>query len=645
MKKHHFVLVLLFFSAVSFVFSQKDAGTEDAHLYAAPDAESTDATVTVLPHLYTYIDTPVAEQRETVTREDIEKMQVKTVSEVLASKGIQMLSYGAYGMQSSPSIRGFTGSTVRVVINGVCVNSVQNGAFDFTSLNLDDIEKIEIVRGAFTEDAAGQGAVGGVIYITTKKQSLGRHIAFDAFEKTYFNLSNPFDTTGVSFSFDGQLGDNTFLKTNVKGVFAQNAFPFTAYNGKTKYREDSQVIDGNTDTALTHYFGYGNSWYIGETTYDGRKEIPGAETSTTPGVQKDFNNKLSGGISFPSIKNNISASMSASWLCNYEKYDQTSQSSRHFLNTASCTGTAQYYGSDFWKQSLGCALNVSYLDSTDDESHLLADGHITETTKFFFTKAISEQRVQPQISLSLPMTFSFSGDDCAFVPKAGMCAEFTNVSLMLDGYRMCLFPNMNQLYWKDDGMECGNLELDPEDGWGGELTCSVKNSVVPFSVCVYSNYYFNKIQWQHVGGKWTPVNVASAFYAGCTVSASTLLFSCVTVKGEFEYLYNRLLAQGATYGKMIMYTPDIVASVCAVYDKNPLTISVDCNYVGKRYTDNSNLFALSPYVLLNASASFTADSHFTPYLRVDNILNWDYESVPDYPMPGISLTAGVKAKW
>ena len=94
-----------------------------------------------------------------------------------------------------------------------------------------------------------------------------------------------------------------------------------------------------------------------------------------------------------------------------------------------------------------------------------------------------------------------------------------------------------------------------------------------------------------------------------------------------------------------IHTPDIVASVCAVYDKNPLTISVDCNYVGKRYTDNSNLFALSPYVLLNASASFTADSHFTPYLRVDNILDWDYESVPDYPMPGISLTAGVKAKW
>ena len=31
-----------------------------------------------------------------------------------------------------------------------------------------------------------------------------------------------------------------------------------------------------------------------------------------------------------------------------------------------------------------------------------------------------------------------------------------------------------------------------------------------------------------------------------------------------------------------------------------------------------------------------------PYIRIENILDADYEAVPDYPMPGISASAGIK---
>ena len=49
--------------------------------------------------------------------------------------------------------------------------------------------------------------------------------------------------------------------------------------------------------------------------------------------------------------------------------------------------------------------------------------------------------------------------------------------------------------------------------------------------------------------------------------------------------------------------------------------------------------------LLQSGRALHAGKYITPYLRVDNILNADYESIPDYPMPGISLMVGVKAKW
>ena len=324
------------------------------------------------------------------------------------------------------------------------------------------------------------------------------------------------------------------------------------------------------------------------------------------------------------------------WQSNNQQYDAASESSRHYLNTLSLTSTATYFGSVKMNQSLGTALNLAYLDSTNDGKHLLAYGFVKSTTKLFVTDVFS---------CSIPIAVSFSGDNVAVVPKLGLRADCNKVSFMLDGYRMCLFPDMNQLYWYESPYATGNENLLPEDGWGGEVSCSVKRVPVPFSICVFSNYYFNKIQWQNVDGKWQPVNVASAFYLGCDVSAETVLCSCLTIKVNGEYLYNKLLAEGVTYGKRIMYTPDMTGFISVSYENRFVTAVVDAQYVGLRYISNLNASFLKPYVLLNASASFTADSHFTPYLRVDNILNWDYESVPDYPMPGISLTAGVKAKW
>ncbi|MCK9170965.1 MAG: TonB-dependent receptor, partial [Treponema sp.] len=498
------------------------------------------------------------------------------------------------------------------------------------------IEKIEIVRGGFSEDVSGEGAAGGVVYITTKKQTLGNNFSAGLSAKTYFSAATPLDTVSGAFGYSGQTGKNTFFKTNLKGTFAGNAFPFTAYDGTVKYRGNNQVTDGATGSQLTHFFGNGNSWYAGDTTYDGYKHIPGEETSTIYGIQQDYNNRLAAGFSFPSVLNQFKIDGNAVWQSNKELYDAGSESSTHLLNTVSYTGTVQWYGSSRIRQSLGTALNVSYLDSTDDGFRSLMSGYVKETTKLYTGSVFS---------CSVPVAFSFSGNNAAVLPKIGLRADLQYVSVMLDGYRMCLFPDLNQLYWKDSGSASGNPDLKAEDGWGGELTFSAHDVLIPFSVCVFSNYYFNKIQWQSVGGKSMPVNVASAFYAGCDMNASVMLFSCVTIKGSWEWLYNRLLAEGVTYGKMIMYTPDNVGAFSVIYDRSPVTVIVEAEYVGRRYETNLNISYLEPYVLLNAVVSVQAGKYFSPYVRADNILNADYKSEPGYPMPGISLECGVKAQW
>ena len=55
-----------------------------------------------------------------------------------------------------------------MIIDGVKVNPVSGYGFDFGGLALSNIDRIEVLRG---EQSAlwGSDAMGGVIYITTKK--------------------------------------------------------------------------------------------------------------------------------------------------------------------------------------------------------------------------------------------------------------------------------------------------------------------------------------------------------------------------------------------------------------------------------------------------------------------------------------------
>ena len=628
------------------VFSQNNDVSINRNIRQPQDLSSSDDTQdetteppenpkVSLPHLYTYINSGIVEQRQSYTREEIERTNAESITSFFQAAGIQILSYGAYGLESKPSVRGFTDETVRVVIDGICVNNAQYGTFDFSTINTADIEKIEIVKGGFTEQVSDEGAVGGVIYITTKKQTLGHHFSADSSVKSFFNKNSPFDTFCQKFGYSGQISENTFLKTNIKGTAAQNKYPFINYKNKTSVREHSSVYDGKSDIKLSHFFGNGNNWNIGNSTYAARKEIPGPETSLTTGIQKDFDNNLSFNISFPSINQSLKLDGNAAWLSNTRFYEEQTES-RHYVNSFILSSAADFYKYERFQQAAGITLNVTHLNSTDDGIHTLFSGTFKETSRFFLNDIFS---------VTVPLSIKFSGKNIAFIPKLGIRASFKYADIMLNGYRMVQFPNMDDLYWGDSSYACGNPDLTPEYGWGAECTVNAHNIFIPFSICIFTNYYTNKIQWSsNSSGKWTPQNVASAFYLGIDVSFEKTFFSVLTVKGNVEYLHNQLLDKSnkLTYGNRIMWTPDFVGSLIVSLNAKYVFISVESNYVGKKYISNLNTSYTEPYFLLNSSMEFQFWEHIKPYIRIENILDADYEAVPDYPMPGISASAGIK---
>lgn len=103
-----------------------------------------------------------------ITREDIAASQAQDTLELLRRvPGLDLARTGGSGSSTSVFMRGTNSNHVLVLIDGVRVASVNTGAFAWEHLPVDQIERIEIVRGP---RAAywGSDAIGGVIAITTR---------------------------------------------------------------------------------------------------------------------------------------------------------------------------------------------------------------------------------------------------------------------------------------------------------------------------------------------------------------------------------------------------------------------------------------------------------------------------------------------
>lgn len=125
---------------------------------------------------------------EVVTRDQIEKMELHTVKEVLdLLPGVDTVSYGGRGQSANFYVRGGKAEHVLVLLDGNPLNSSGIAAVNPNFLPADIIEKVEYIRGQ-RATVYGANALSGVINIITRpayknhqelSYSFGTHEAHD----------------------------------------------------------------------------------------------------------------------------------------------------------------------------------------------------------------------------------------------------------------------------------------------------------------------------------------------------------------------------------------------------------------------------------------------------------------------------------
>ncbi len=103
-----------------------------------------------------------------IGRQKIEMMNAQNLKDVLSNElNIRLSNDNILG--SSMSIGGISGRNVKILIDGVPVIGRQDGSIDLSQINLNNIERIEIIEGPMSVNY-GTDALGGAINLITKKE-------------------------------------------------------------------------------------------------------------------------------------------------------------------------------------------------------------------------------------------------------------------------------------------------------------------------------------------------------------------------------------------------------------------------------------------------------------------------------------------
>ncbi|MHB9291810.1 TonB-dependent receptor [Hollandina sp. SP2] len=612
----------------------------------------------------TVVGTPeTTQEMKIVTKEEIDRIQAPDLAALLQETlNLGVTRYGAYGNQTDINMRGFDSERIAFLINGVPANSPMAGEFEISQIDLNAIDRIEVIYGGSDSKYNVTGALGGVINIITVKDrkpglSLGASLANTAvLPGEYYILGGKrgspqwqdlADTQNLTFS--AAYGAEKYsLFASVFGNRAANHFLYQDPYKRTRRKENNEVYDAGINASFIYNLPDLSKLILSADGYYGDKNIPTNGYSEIKGKQKDFSTRQNIMLDMPrAFRDDLAteASLSHAWeTLGYEP--SAGASSLHDEHIVTAINRWNWYPLSWLALKSGGDYRYISLDSTDMRVHDQHDGGLYLTLEI---KPVEQFLIIP----SVKAIFNSNGaSQVVPVPKLGF-AWFAAEDLTIRNnyFRSFKNPDFEDLYWPDQGDVAGNPDLKPEDGWGADLGAAYRYKIVSFDTTFFAQYTSDSIHWAPGGdGTWRPSNVGAAAFFGLDSKISVAVplpqgpFVKIIPSLTYQYMLSYLLSYGYDFSseKRIPYMPDHTVGFSIDLPWKTGSLLISGYFESERYSDTANITALDSHFLLNANVNQKIGDNLTAFAVFRNLLNASYQSFYEYPMPGLTVTLGVR---
>ena len=595
---------------------------------------------------------PIAASRSANAITIIEGEQLKnraalSVSDLLRDvPGLAVSRSGVQGSATQVRARGSEANHLLVLIDGVEANDPsQSDELNWGILSADDIERIEVIRGP-QSSMRGSDAMAGVVNIVTRS-------AEQPFSAKLFTEAGSFSTQRSGFTvggkqgaFDVRLGVSD-IQTDGKNISRtgseKDGYENTSINLKAGFSASEQL-----KFSFSARQSDGMNEFDADNDFDGFVEDQDRVSefrNSTMGVQADY------------------ASPDGRWqhkvLIAQSKNDNEAFADAVLGNvTASTKDQYQYIGSMFWDQA---TQRVSVLAEREEEDYKqtgpLSWGLDPNQDRERDTDSVAiEYRRDISDSLTLAVSGRYDDNsefDSANTYRVEAVYQLNDSARLRSAYGTAVKnPTFSERFGFYTNF-IGNPNLQPEESTSWELGIDQQLGELQLSATLFDAELENEID----GFVLDPVTFGytsgnkegTSQRQGVELTAAVNMDNNLAISAAYTYTDSVESDGAGGYTDEVRRARHTASLNLAWQPMENLQITTNAQYNGSQtdvffppWPTPSQTVTLHDYTLLNVNANYSATEKLDVYLRLDNLLDDDYEEVFGYQTLGFGASLGLR---
>jgi outer membrane cobalamin receptor len=573
----------------------------------------------------------------TFGRDEIARRPGAELDELLETvAGVRVASHGL--ASSSVSIRGSTTDQVVLLVDGRRMSTAQGGGTDATTLSLDAVESVEVIRGGASALWGGD-ALGGAIHVRLRPARTGYRARLAAGS---FGERSAEGDAGV------RLGSSWSVRGSARARATNGDFLVEREPGA-----EQRIENGDLDRVSSELRAdgrMGRAGITGEATFFGQdRGVPGSSEFPTPSARL-FERRLVAGATVRDLGSAWRKEADVSWMRQTHRYREPLAAfgpiDDEHVNTRGRVELTAGHGRGPRAVEAAVGAVSDRLESTTDGRRQRdgADVRVLATRDV----ALRGRIVQLLGAARLDAVRGWKG---VLSPRAGATLQISRrVRVLGSAGTAFRVPSFDELFWAPRGSAAGNPDLRVERGRDVDFGLSLDGLPLrgTLAATAFLRDVHDLIQWiPGADALWRPHNLGRATLFGVESDAS-LAWEIergtslrVGASGTWMHSEDRTGEPNA-HGNELVYRPSGTGAISARLTEERLgEIEATVRATDDVFVTRANTKRLDGYVVADLRWRRSVGAGLRADVSISNLGGAGARDFRDYPLPGRAVSVGL----